>query len=481
MRVGASRARFSFLVVLLGLGLQVCCGGAYSVVQVTELVRHGSASPAQRLLFPLPKDGHEGWTTANGLRAMYLLGAQLKKAYPSVFDASPAQKQFRVFSATAQQCSQSANSHLLGLFPPGAGKEITVATDSKWVRPELQDVQAAFPGKDALPHKFLPFDLGFQSALNDRRFLKADPESQTCPGFKQYLEEKREARDARHAKALQEVSDSLRAAGFDSKSLVKRDSFSLGEALTISGELEFYQSRHNALPPGVSADLRAKVDRLATVELLSYLVGDVKQAVTNSLGREVAANLKAFAEGKLDKKALVYVGEAPNLLAFYAAFGLASLECLEAPAQAPPAPPCRLLPQSAESLIFELSKQDDRFFVRSLVNGAPLQLCSENQDTHYCKLEDFLQLLQAKTFYQDDDLEVLCQNPLTWDGVIPQPFWYTNWVTITGFIILALFIILLLLLCFHSRLAAMLAPAKPKYAGPPEPKFAFMKYTEEDD
>ena len=483
MRVGATRVHLTFLMVLLCLAASIRGQGSFTVVQVNELVRHGSASPEERLLFPIAQDQHDGWTTANGLRSMFLLGAQLKKNYPAIFDQSPKQKQFRVFAATPSKCSQSAGSHILGLFPPGTGNEISVATDTEYVRPELDGVETAYPGKDSLPNKYLPFDLGFKSALNDRRFLKADPDSATCPGFRQYLDEKDVSRDAKYSKELQTVSDQLRAAGFDSKTIIKKDRFSLSDAWVISQELEWYASRNNKLPAGVTAELSATIDRLAAVELLSYLAGDLKQAVTDTLGRELSANLKGFAEGKLDKKGLVYVGEAENLLAFYAALKLTSLDCLEdAIRKGTASAPCRLLPRSAESIIFELNKREDKFFVRALVNGEPLQLCKENESSHYCKLDDFRELLADKTFYEDEDLEELCQNPLTWDGVISQPDWYTNWVTITGFTVLALLILLLLLLCFHGKLASLLAPPeKPKRSAPPAPKLNFMKYTDEDD
>lgn len=100
-----------------------------SLVFVFELVRHGARAPIVDLdidKFPVG----EGQLTPEGMRQRYLLGRYNRQRYTQTFpllsrEYNPAE--LYVQSTSVNRTMQSGYSELMGLYPPGAGEQLSQA------------------------------------------------------------------------------------------------------------------------------------------------------------------------------------------------------------------------------------------------------------------------------------------------------------------------------------------------------------------
>ena len=54
---------------------------------------------------------------------------------------------------------------------------------------------------------------------------------------------------------------------------------------------------------------------------------------------------------------------------------------------------CIVPPDFSSSILYEVSKRGSDFFVKTLFNGEPIQVCDRNDDGFYCKFEDFKKIV----------------------------------------------------------------------------------------
>ena len=116
------------LIAIVGLLIQVQVLYA-EVIFVAELFRHGARSPSSiRLNFSRKWDVPPSSLTANGERMQYELGSYMRKTYIEQHHLlSPIYKEEEVLviSSRTSRTVQSAYSHLMGLYPPSTGSNIT--------------------------------------------------------------------------------------------------------------------------------------------------------------------------------------------------------------------------------------------------------------------------------------------------------------------------------------------------------------------
>ena len=102
---------------------------------------------------------------------------------------------------------------------------------------------------------------------------------------------------------------------------------------------------------------------------------------------------------------------------------------------------CRTFPQFGESVIFEVSRQSGRLYLRLLINGEAIRVCSSGE---HCPIEEFIEMLENKIMLSEDAFEELCKNPFSWDGLESSPIWYRYYLVVCTVLI----ILFGILLCF---------------------------------
>lgn len=221
-------------IVALLLGL---C--AAKVVFLAEVCRHGARSPLH--LMKWDQDGRwsesSGQLTAAGMRQHYLLGSELRKRYPDLFNRSYSEDLFRVVSTDVDRTIMSAEAQLLGLFPKGQ-----MLTNASYAVPPLNisskdDSYLLDLETEALPNRFQPIAVHSNNAAP-----LLTPQLQVCPKLHSLDQEAETGSAARAAvrhypevlaavkevlggseqeavKAMREVLDSVEANVFEGKEL----------------------------------------------------------------------------------------------------------------------------------------------------------------------------------------------------------------------------------------------------------------------
>lgn len=170
-------------------------------VMISEIFRHGARTPVySNHLKPSSPHLQEikdiGWgnLTGNGHHMHLLLGMQIRKDYPSLFEPtdanfhrfqSPKFKkltkpmvnnfQYELYSSSVHRCIVSAQSHLLGIYPPGkeTGDYLNHPDHDFVYKPVYDNLQVQFTNStnSALPLGLRVFPVMTQSKKEDQFFF----------------------------------------------------------------------------------------------------------------------------------------------------------------------------------------------------------------------------------------------------------------------------------------------------------------------
>ncbi|HSY43170.1 MAG TPA: histidine phosphatase family protein, partial [Candidatus Acidoferrum sp.] len=323
--------------------------GKDTLVFAVDVIRHGD-----RTAFGSIPTAPHTWTeglgelTATGITQEYLLGKKWRALYIDKWHLLPpeyAAKTIYVRSTDINRTLMSAQSVLLGLYPPGTG-------------PILPD------GKPAAPYGIQPIPIHTVAAETDSLLI---PDSDKV-GYQRLLE-----RDVFSSPEWQEKAGELEpkfaqwsaATGIEITNLIQLES--LGDTVFI------YQRYHIPLPPGITNDAQTIVDAGHWVLAETYKPAEIGRVTGGTLLKAIAGYLQAASEGKSQLKYVLFSAHDTTLLS--------AMSCLRKPLTSSPP-----YASDLKFILFKTNQNDFRVEIR--YNDQVVNISSSSSDS--ISLPEFL-------------------------------------------------------------------------------------------
>jgi hypothetical protein len=376
-------------------------------------MRHGARTTwINSLNLPFTKNLGVGNITGNGMRMHFVLGSQLRKNYPGIFSNDFNNSDFEVKSSPVYRCIMSAQSHLLGMYPLGSGEVYTLsANDHKGV-PPFEGMTETYVNTSALPDSFRPFPFLVSNVETDYLFFPSM--LQTCPIASKYSNDLNLKKITSYNYLLTKLDGELKSAGFDPKKLYNKDNYDINLVAFLYDEMKSYYNYFGEYYQGVSQDLFNRIYRVANLNF-KVLFPDEKmeRLMSDGVARDLMDGLQAVVDGKSKLKFRMFSGHDTGLWNHMLRYNLTDEQCLLDQIVNGTTPrPCEDMPDFASSFLYELAKKNNQFYVRILYNGQPFKVCSENEDTYYCKFDTFKATVEDLLFYNEGDKIDFCGNSL---------------------------------------------------------------------
>ena len=170
------------------------CPTNEEIVFVFEHFRHGARSSVfvnkhYKDLYDIKWIG-DGELTPVGMRMLYLIGVHIRTKYNNIINKNTSSKELLVFSTDLNRTILSAESQLLGMFPPEKGKVIPVYDIKRAYPPNKisKEVQSEIDklGNISIPSKVRAIPINFFHKEKKPYLLTEEKE---CPKTK-YIKEK---------------------------------------------------------------------------------------------------------------------------------------------------------------------------------------------------------------------------------------------------------------------------------------------------
>ena len=132
----------------------------------------------------------DGELTSVGMRMLYLIGVHIRTKYNNLINTNTSSKELLVFSTDLNRTILSAESQLLGMFPPQKGDEINIvdlkfSTPPNIISKEAQN-EISKLGNTSIPYKFRAIPINFFHKEKKPYLLTEEDE---CPRTKYIKEE----------------------------------------------------------------------------------------------------------------------------------------------------------------------------------------------------------------------------------------------------------------------------------------------------
>ena len=447
----------------------VCCllilsaaSRGFEVVQLQEYVRHGARTASSNLLkTDITLQYGIGSLTPNGYRMHYMLGSQIRKNYPQIFNDKIGQNDVEAFCSHVPRTFLSAYSHMLGLFPLGTGKDITVANDSKNILPPFEGLDVSWTNTSALPYSYQPLPISMKSEEIDTLFLPTI--KLACPPAYNYTESEKKLVYQQVDPKLKPLSDKLKAAGVVTPDSAGKD-YGTEELGLLYDEAKSYLNYYNKLMPNLTQSLFDELYLAGNINFnILYPTEKVRQLYSSEVAAAILDGMRAVANGTSTKKFRIYSGHDMGVMSHLIGFGLTSLECnLEKLEKGKTDKPCEPIPEFAASFLYELSEKDGKHFVRLFYNGKFIKICSASDADDYCSLETFAKIVEKKLFFAAENgvsKEDFCGSPYYRITKTSEP----DGTSLLEFLLIC--VVLLLLIVLTLLIAKEQSMNKSKYAG----------------
>ena len=390
--------RHATCIIVVMMLMAYATSATYKPLQITSLFRHGSRSPIKNQMnLPWVEKVGEGNLTNVGMRQHFVLGRQLRKSYPDLFDYKTfSTYDYYLRSSPVFRTIQSGISQLNGIYEAGDtidsgfGMSIT-NTDPANIDPNFDPIDYQFDNKKALPYGFGVFPLITDTMELDFHF-RVD---QSCPNIKHLIQAGRKEKEKKYKDVPKETFDSLtklglKATTFGGSSDNEWDLHSLDKVFDSMWADYYYTGKPYQ---GADEKFYSKLRTAMSMNtLLDYPTDTVVRLFTDAVSHSVIEGMEGKINGTIPHKLRMFSGHDSNVVPFMMKHNLISLTCLKELYQTGKSTSiCELHPNFASSFIWELNQRDTdkKYFVRVLFNGKPVKFCFENQDDHYCEFSLF--------------------------------------------------------------------------------------------
>lgn len=363
----------------------------YKVEQVTEFCRHGARTAF--VYFPNAttiRDLGSGILTPNGHRMHYMLGKQIRKQYPSIFNDNLTSKDVEILASSVERTHLSALSQMAGLFPLGQGKNITSKDPDSWT-PQFQGYNVTSDiGDFALPAGYRPVPINIISIEQDFLFLPKEGKISCPAGYKLDVKARKESY-AKFNYVVGDLGEQLENIGFSSKTLYLTDAWDINTLGQFSSEIKCYINYYGKVPDELPL---AIWDRLERFNAFKFFMDYYDRRIVTYKGemsaRAFLAGMEEFVnEGPNRKKFRLFSGHDTSLYPYTIGFNLTDLQCnLDLVQGRNVTRRCEKAPGFASNYIFELASKHDQYYVRILYNNVPVKICKDFDDD-YCEFLTF--------------------------------------------------------------------------------------------
>lgn len=338
--------------------------------------------------------------TMIGQRQELLLGAQLKLEYPKIFTDTPTNFDYELHSSPVPRCLNSANSFLLGAYPPKTGEVIPANFDNKLLLPDIEPKTLTVnpkisPSNAALPSLTRVFPIQTTDYLKDFFFF--------VRGYKvckkaEKIRLETEKKQKSFCDDLKDTIDKLKSSKIDIEKVTGEKEWNCTSLAIFYDRVRSYYYLNQKFPEGISKEFYEEVERAFAVTWSNSDWSNptlLKLRTTKIISR-ISEAFKARAEEKnLKLKFLMFSGHDSTVYPIQAGYGLTNPECLlkaYKEKKSGDTEGCRAAPGFGSSFVWELAKEKNtkNFFVKMLLNGKPVNFCKEAKvegADFYCPLE----------------------------------------------------------------------------------------------
>lgn len=433
-----SKEALSILALLNLLNIVNCLNSpSYKPVLLTELFRHGARATCRNPF-------HENYTeqlgsgnlTFAGLRQHFLLGLQIQKDYPGLFNKNVTNYDYELHTSPVPRCHLSMQAHVQGIYHDLGPEIIPEGFDSSLLEPpRYNSLSVRSTSNFALPTATRVFPLLSNAPEHDFYFFAC--RKYNCAVIKKLdkdQEDKMRPKMASHAKI---VAAKVQQAGFDSMKIAGTEEWELkaiNRFYDIAKSHYYYTGSHLK---NLSQNLYEEMGRAAEVYWLTYGWGDdtVRKFRLRSLYRRVFDAFENRVAGKEKKlKYIGFSGHDTTIYPFLLAQKLLNEKCILKRFKNPDKKGtdpfhdfegelCVPHPDFASSLMWELSKKETEpetqsaaaeeanspdWYVRLLYQGKAVPLCPEEEADHYCSFKIWKNKIMKDLLMSDEEYNTLC-------------------------------------------------------------------------
>ena len=401
-----------FIFICLLVSFNLAQQSAYEVVHLTSICRHGARTPIRNSLkLDMVNTLGKAVLTGNGIRQHFILGSKLRAAYPSIFSQYDPSK-FDIYVSSVPRTIQSAQSQAAGLFPFGTGHNMTVPDDSKYSQPPFKGAEFTFKNESTLPHSFRPINYIMKTQSIDLYFFSEF--QKVCPSAFIFREKAAHKAAEGLSEWTKSVSQELKGSGLSPKEIFGQDDFTFDNIGWLGDELKAFNNYYGKLYGSLSKELSEKVDRLGSLRFaFEHLEEKINRLIADNIARQIVQTIESVVDGTETKKNfLMFSGHDTTIFSQILLFNLSSISCITDWAQYKPVPAsCLTPPDYASTLIYEINKKGGSYYIRTLYNNKPVEICASNNDDYYCKASEFVKTVESKLYYKWSDKGNFCGNP----------------------------------------------------------------------
>lgn len=375
---------------------------------VIEVFRHGAREPIGAPFDYNNWPESQGELTYAGMRQHYLLGREMRKKYierigflSEKFNHS----EMYVRSTDVNRTIMSVQSHLLGLYPLGAGPKFPSDYPlERAVPPYVAHYDVADLGYSVLPDKYQPIAVHIVESSKD--FLLAP--GGACPNYDEIREIQKKSQffadlNEKFSSILNEAKEIFNSS----------ENLTLSSLGTITVDVQCDILQNNPLPEALTERLLKNMTFLKGLDVQYVDVGtdEERKLLGTPFFRGVQQYFQSKIEGKEPLKYVVFSAHDTTLQPFMAILNLTSWNCLldeidgkEIKGNCVPG-----YPIFASQIIIELHSEENKtlknYYVKVIYNGVEMKLCES--DETYCSFEEFNQRLDDYLL-DNDDFEDAC-------------------------------------------------------------------------
>eukprot|EP01016_Furgasonia_blochmanni_P037016 TRINITY_DN4309_c0_g6_i1.p1 TRINITY_DN4309_c0_g6~~TRINITY_DN4309_c0_g6_i1.p1 ORF type:complete len:273 (-),score=33.70 TRINITY_DN4309_c0_g6_i1:252-1070(-) len=127
-----------------------------------------------------------------------------------------------------------------------------------------------------------------------------------------------------------------------------------------------------------------------------------KQIMVNQMFRRMLQYFSGHQNGTERRRFVVWSGHDLTIMGVLASFNLFTHKCIENRFFNRSNETCLTFPGYASNIVWELHKEGERLFVKTLYNGKPIDVCGGKSDTDgTCDYAEFAKVLESKLFKGD--------------------------------------------------------------------------------
>lgn len=325
-----------------------------TLIFAVDIIRHGDRTP----IVPLAVVNYQwqegaGQLTAEGMKQEYKMGTEFRKKYIEQTNLLPdhyEQGTMYVRSTDYDRTLMSAQSLLMGLYPPGTGPNTT---------------ESSVP---ALPYAFQPIPVFNAPARYDEIIIQQVPPAERAKLLAQYVYSTKEWQEKN--RELQDKFPLWSAlTGFQIKNLT--DLELLGDALYI------HQLHNVPMPTGLNSQ---DIETIISVSNWAFMAQEKPMPIARAYSTKLMTNIANYLHNGSQKKSkLKYV-----LLSAHDTTIASAMSFLGAPLE--------IAPPYASNLNFSLYERESNYYlVKVTYNGKPVSIpaCGGTE----CELQQFIKLV----------------------------------------------------------------------------------------